>query len=84
MIKETARLSSRAVFAVRTDKKYYIIADSIVSVDYTLDDDRNPAKAMVSIKHRLNETEGDSFSYLTMELVFRDGSWQMNWSGIEK
>lgn len=57
---------------------------SIVSVDYALDDDRNPAKAMVSIKHRLNETEGDSFSYLTMELVFRDGSWQMNWSGIEK
>ena len=57
---------------------------TIISVDYSLDDDQNPAKATVSVKHRLNLTEGDSFSFLTMELVRRSGNWYLNWSGIEK
>lgn len=57
---------------------------TIISVDYSLDDDQNPAKAVVSVKHRLNLTEGDSFNFLTMELVHRSGNWYLNWSGIEK
>lgn len=57
---------------------------SIVSVDCTVDDDQNPSRATVSVKHRLNRVEGDSFSYLTMELSRRDGTWRLNWSGIEK
>lgn len=57
---------------------------TIVSVDYTLDNDRNPSRATVSIKHRLNQAEGDSFRYLTMELVRQDGNWYLNGSGIEK
>lgn len=57
---------------------------SIISVDYTLDNDQDPAAATVSVKHRRSRTEGDSFSYLTMELVRRNGSWYLEWSGIEK
>lgn len=57
---------------------------TIASVDYALDDDQNPTKATVSVKHRLNRVEGDSFSYLTMELACRNGNWYLIWSGIEK
>lgn len=57
---------------------------AIVSVDCAPDDDQDPAEAVVSVKHRLNRAEGDSFSYLTMELARRDGSWHLIWSGIEK
>lgn len=57
---------------------------TVVSVDYAVDNDRDPAKATVSVKHRLNLVEGDSFNYLTMELARRDGSWYLEWSGVEK
>lgn len=57
---------------------------SMISVDYTLDNDRNPARAIVSVKHRLNLVEGDSLSFLTMELVRENGNWYLKWSGIEK
>lgn len=57
---------------------------AIVSVDYTLDNDQDPASATVSVKHRLNRAEGDSYNYLTMELIRQDGSWYLYWSGIEK
>lgn len=57
---------------------------TIASVDYAPDDDQNPTQATVSVKHRLNQVEGDSFSYLTMELVRQDGQWRLAWSGIEK
>lgn len=57
---------------------------SIISVDCTLDDDKDPSQAVVSVKHRLNRVEGDSFSYLTMNLVRRDGTWYLDWSGLEK
>lgn len=57
---------------------------TIASVDYAPDSDRDPASATVSVKHRLNQVEGDSFSYLTMELVRQDGQWRLAWSGIEK
>lgn len=57
---------------------------SVSSVDYTLDDGRNPTKATVSVRHRLNRLEGESDSFLTMELVYTGGSWQLTWSGLEK
>ncbi len=57
---------------------------TIASVDYALDDDKNPSSAVVSVKHRLNQEEGESFNYLTMKLVRQDGSWRLLWSGIEK
>lgn len=57
---------------------------SIASVDYAPDDDRDPHSAIVSVKHRLNLEDGESFSYLTMELVRQDGQWRLSWSGIEK
>lgn len=57
---------------------------AVASVDYALDSDREPSHATVSVKHRLNQVEGDSFSYLTMELSRKDGTWLLTWSGIEK
>lgn len=57
---------------------------TIASVDYTPDNDQDPSSATVSVKHRLNRVEGDSCSYLTMELSRQDGKWRLAWSGIEK
>ncbi len=56
----------------------------IASVDYTPDSDRDPSSAIVSVKHRLNLEEGESFNYLTMKLLRQDGQWRLAWSGIEK
>lgn len=57
---------------------------TVASVDYAPDNDQTPSSATVSVKHRLNLTEGESFNYLTMELVRQDGQWRLAWSGIEK
>lgn len=57
---------------------------TVASVDYTPDNDRDPSSALVSIKHRLNLEEGESYNYLTMKLVCLDGQWKLAWSGIEK
>lgn len=57
---------------------------SVISVDYAPDNDQDPASAIVSIKHRLNLDEGESYSYLTMRLIRRDSQWLLAWSGIEK
>ena len=57
---------------------------SIASVDYMPDNDQDPVSAKVSVTHRLNLEEGESYSYLTMELVYQDGEWRLSWSGIEK
>ena len=57
---------------------------SVASVDYAPDNDKDPSSATVSVRHRLNLEEGESYNYLTMELIRRDGRWLLNWSGIEK
>lgn len=57
---------------------------SVASVDYAPDDDHDPTSATVSVRHRLNLEEGESYNYLTMELVRQDGKWLLRWSGIEK
>ena len=57
---------------------------TVASVDYAPDNDQDPASATVSVKHRLNQEEGESYSYLTMEMTREDGQWRLAWSGIEK
>lgn len=57
---------------------------SVASVDYAPDNDKDPSSATVSVKHRLNLEEGESYNYLTMEMIRRDGRWLLTWSGIEK
>lgn len=57
---------------------------SVISVDYAPDNDQDPTSAIVSVKHRLNLDEGESYSYLTMKLIRRDSQWLLAWSGIEK
>lgn len=57
---------------------------TVASVDYTLDNDQDPSSATVSVKHRLNLEDGESYSYLTMVLIRQDSQWRLAWSGIEK
>lgn len=57
---------------------------SVASVDYVPDDDHDPTSATVSVRHRLNLEEGESYNYLTMEMIRQDGKWLLRWSGIEK
>ena len=57
---------------------------TIASVDYAPENDQDPASAVVSVKHRLNLEEGESYNYLTMELIRQGGQWLLDWSGIEK
>ncbi|WP_325199008.1 hypothetical protein [Oscillibacter sp.] len=57
---------------------------SVASVDYAPDNDQDPDSATVSVKHRLNQEEGESYNYLTMGLIRQDGQWRLAWSGIEK
>lgn len=57
---------------------------TVASVDYTPNNDQDPSSATVSVKHRLNLEEGESYNYLTMELTRQDGQWRLAWSGIEK
>lgn len=53
---------------------------SIQSIDYTVDE--VPSTAIVSIKHRLG-TE-DSYNYITVELVYKEKQWLVNFVSIEK
>lgn len=70
--------------AAQLDDYGYDVSDdvSVATVDYTVDDDRAPSHAVISVRHRLG-TE-DSYQYLTIELSYRDGRWLADWSGIEK
>ena len=55
---------------------------SIASVDYTIDTPKDPAHAVVSVRHRVDLE--DSFNYLTIELDYADGVWNAVFAGIEK
>ena len=57
---------------------------TVASVDYAPDNDQDPSSAIVSVKHRLNLEEGESYYYLTMKLVRQDDQWRLAWSGIDK
>lgn len=55
---------------------------SVSGIDYTVDNDRSPTSAVLSVKHRVGTEE--SVSYLTIELSYADGRWLAAWAGIEK
>lgn len=55
---------------------------SIAGVDISTDDDRAPASAVVSVRHRLSAEE--PMSYVTMELSRTDGRWLAGFIGLER
>lgn len=94
---DTVTLLSSAVFGNRpSDVKDYLsdnakipdygedVSDdvSIASIDYTVDNDVAPSSAVVSVKHRLGAE--DSYSYITIELIYENEKWLVGWAGIEK
>lgn len=96
-LQSVTRRLTQAIFADRTDTVADLLAEgaltegygedvsgdvSVVSVDYAPDNDRDPASATVSVKHRINLE--DSCNYLTMELTRAGGRWRLTWAGIEK
>lgn len=54
----------------------------ILKTHYTVDDDTNPTSAQVSVRHKY--TEPDAYDYITMELAYADGNWQVLWAMIER
>lgn len=55
---------------------------SIAAVKYTVDNDQSPTGAFVSVTHRVG-TE-DSYTYISMELVYENGLWKATFAGLEK
>lgn len=55
---------------------------SIAGVDITADDDRNPASAVVSVRHRIGSE--DSMTHVTMTLRYAEGRWLADFIGLEK
>lgn len=55
---------------------------SVTGFDYTVDDVQSPGSAMVSVQCRADLEE--SYDYLTMEMRYQEGRWQVLWTGIEK
>lgn len=55
---------------------------SIQSIDYTVDNYELPSTAVVSIKHRLGTEDG--YNYITVELVYKEKQWLVNFVSIEK
>ncbi|MDY3282245.1 hypothetical protein [Dysosmobacter sp.] len=54
---------------------------SVSALDYTVDDDRSPTRAVLSVRNRELE---DSYDYLTVELACEDGQWLVVFAGLEK
>ena len=54
---------------------------SISAIDYTVDDDRSPTRAVLSVRNRELE---DSYDYLTVELTREEGQWLVVFAGLEK
>lgn len=67
---------------------YAYVSVSNISCDYTVwsgyegHEETVPESAAVSVQFRLGGE--DSYSYLTMEMVYQDGKWLAEWIGIEK
>ena len=55
---------------------------SLAGIDTSVDNDQSPTQATVSVRHRLDLE--DSFNYVTIELSYEQGAWQVVWAGIEK
>ena len=52
---------------------------SVADIDYTVDNDENPASAVVSVRHRLGAEE--PFRCLTIRLTYADGVWNVKEAG---
>ena len=95
-LRETANQLIPAVFAGKLEPvRHLITEDAIIdgaveypeditvsSIDYSTDDDRAPASAVVSVRYRPG-TE-DSYDYLTLELTRTGDRWLASFAGIEK
>lgn len=55
---------------------------NIAGVDISTDDDRAPASAEVSVRHRVSAEE--PYDYVTMELSCTDGQWRASFIGLER
>ena len=54
----------------------------VLKTHFTVDDDTNPKSATVSVRHKY--LDADAYDYITMELQFTDGKWQVSTAGIER
>lgn len=54
----------------------------VLKTHYTLDDTSNPSSAQVSVRHKY--LENDAYDYITMELTYVDGRWQIEWAMLER
>lgn len=67
---------------------YTYVSISNISYDYGIwsgykgHEENVPADATVSVQFRLGGE--DSYSYLTMKMIYQDGAWLAEWIGIEK
>lgn len=53
----------------------------ILQTHYKVDNDTTPTSAQVSVRHKYNEE--DAYDYITMELKYNSGTWQVAWAMIE-
>ena len=67
---------------------YAYVSIANISYDYSVwsgykgHEEEVPEAATVSVQFRLGGE--DSYSYLTMEMIYQDGAWLAEWIGIEK
>lgn len=54
----------------------------ILKTHYEIDDDTTPTTAHVSVRHKY--LEPDAYDYITIELEYVDGKWQVKWAMIER
>ena len=54
----------------------------VLKTHYTVDDDTNPTSAQVSVRHKY--LENDAYDYITIELKYTDGKWQVIGAGVER
>ena len=54
---------------------------SVSAMDYTVDDDQSPTRAVLSVRNRELE---DSYDCLTVELAYENGQWLVTFAGLEK
>ena len=54
----------------------------VLKTHYTVDNSAAPTTAQVSVRHKY--LENDAYDYITMELKYIEGKWQVNWALIER
>lgn len=54
----------------------------ILQMHYEVDNDAAPTSAHVSVRHKY--IENDAYDYITMELTYTGGKWQVSFAAIER